>query len=172
MRADVYWLPGPWPGRLGIVPRPRGGDWLADDVRSWREAGIDVVTSLLTPGEATDLDLRDEEALSRAQGLEFHAFPIADRGVPESRAATNALLAELERALLSGRNVVLHCRQGIGRSALVAASLLVGGGQEPDQAFRTIARVRGLPVPETEAQRSWVESLSPAPPAAVARRGR
>jgi protein-tyrosine phosphatase len=172
MRADVYWIPGPWPGRLGIVPRPRGGDWLADDVRSWKEAGFDVIASLLTPGEIAGLDLHDEDALSRAQGLDFHSFPIPDRGVPESWAAAKELLAELERALESGKNVALHCRQGIGRSSLVAASLLVAGGQEPEQAFQAITHVRGLPVPETQAQRSWVEDLSPAAPTVAARRGR
>ena len=170
MRADVYWIPGPWPGRLGIIPRPRGGDWLADDVRSWRDADVDVVTSLLTPEEVGDLDLQDEEALSREQGLEFHIFPIADRGVPDSRAETARLIGELERALASGNNVALHCRQGIGRSALLAASLLVSAGEEPDNAFRVIERARGVPVPETLEQRHWVTELASAEPATAIRR--
>ena len=37
MKAEVYWVPGPWPGRLGILPRPRGGDWLADALSPWGE---------------------------------------------------------------------------------------------------------------------------------------
>ena len=45
----------------------------------WREAGLDVVTSSLTREEVAELELRDEEALAREQGLEFHAFPIPDR---------------------------------------------------------------------------------------------
>lgn len=28
MAARVFWIAGPWPGRLGIVPRPRGREWL------------------------------------------------------------------------------------------------------------------------------------------------
>src|SRR6476620_4583045 len=67
MRADIYWIPGPWPGRLGIAPRPRGGDWLADEVKAWRAAGVDVVTSLLTPEEVAELGLQEEEALVRRQ---------------------------------------------------------------------------------------------------------
>ena len=69
MRTEVYWVPGPWPGRLGVVPRPRGGDWLADEVRSWKASQIDVVASLLTPEEAAELDLLAEEALARDEGL-------------------------------------------------------------------------------------------------------
>jgi hypothetical protein len=32
----VFWVDAPWRGRLGIVPRPRGGDWLPDETRVWR----------------------------------------------------------------------------------------------------------------------------------------
>jgi hypothetical protein len=46
------------------------------------------------------------------------------------------------------------------RSALVAASLLVAAGEEPAAALRTIERARGVPVPETAAQRRWVEELA------------
>jgi len=45
---------GFWPGRLGIAARPRGGDWLIDELRSWRKAGVHVVVSLLTPDEERD----------------------------------------------------------------------------------------------------------------------
>jgi hypothetical protein len=69
MRTEVYWVSGPWPGRLGIVPRPRGGDWLADEIRSWKDSQIDIVASLLTPEETAELDLLAEEALAREEGL-------------------------------------------------------------------------------------------------------
>lgn len=159
-RARVEWVPGPWEGRLGIVPRPRGGDWLEDDLRAWRDAGLDVIVSLLTPEEADELGLQDEAALGCDQGLEFHSFPIPDRGVPESRAAMEELVRAIGRALQSGRNVAVHCRQGIGRSSLLVASALVSAGESPDEAFRRIEAVRRIPVPETEAQRLWVEQLA------------
>jgi protein-tyrosine phosphatase len=141
---------------LGIVPRPRGGDWLADEVRSWRAAQIDVVASLLTPEEAAELDLQAEEALAREEGLEYHAFPIPDYGVPRSRADLLSFLSRLEAALESGKNVAVHCRAGIGRSSVVVASLLVAAGLEPEEAFRRIEKARGRPVPDTPEQREWV----------------
>ena len=49
MGTKVYWIAGPWQGRLGIVPRPRGADWLDDETRAWRDVGIDMVVSLLEP---------------------------------------------------------------------------------------------------------------------------
>lgn len=161
MRAEVYWVPGPWPGCLGIVPRPRGGDWLADEVRSWRAAGLDVVTSLLTPEEATELELQEEEAESRQQGLGFYSFPIPDRGVPRSRMDLIKLVGRLEKALEAGKNVAVHCRQGIGRSSMVVASVLVSAGEEPDEAFRRIEKARGTSVPDTLEQRDWVRQIAP-----------
>lgn len=161
MRAEVYWVAGPWRGRLGIVPRPRGGDWLADEVRAWRAAGLDVVTSLLTPAEVSELGLQEEEALSREEGIEFHAFPIPDYSVPRSRRDLTALANSLETDLAAGKSVAVHCRQGIGRSSLLAASLLVAAGEQPDEAFRHVEEARGRPVPDTAEQREWVAQMVP-----------
>jgi protein-tyrosine phosphatase len=158
--STLYWVPGPWPGHLGIVPRPRGGDWLEDEVRSWRDAGIDVVTSLLTQDEIAELDLQREAALSRKAGLAFRSFPIPDYGVPQSRASLADLAGELEKALESGKNVAIHCRQGIGRSSVVAASVLMSAGEDPAEAFRRIEKARGRPVPDTAEQREWVRNLA------------
>jgi hypothetical protein len=43
MRTELYWIERPWRGRLAIMPRPRGGDWLDDEIQSWRRSGVDVV---------------------------------------------------------------------------------------------------------------------------------
>ena len=70
MKTEIYWVPGPWRGRLGILPRPRGGDWLQDEVKAWRDAGLDAVASLLTSGEEAELGLRQEKAVAQTEGLE------------------------------------------------------------------------------------------------------
>ena len=160
MGAKVFWITGPWQGRLGIVPRPRGGEWLDDETRAWREAGIDVVVSLLEPGEEAEFALAGESASSAASGLEFRSFPIPDRSVPNSPEAVAQLASQIVNALHAGKNVALHCRQGIGRSALIAAAALISGGQDAETALKTIRRSRGLDVPETNAQRQWISDFS------------
>jgi protein-tyrosine phosphatase len=106
------------------VSRPRGGDWLEEEMRTWRQARLDVVVSLLTREEETDLDLAQEAKLSQAQGIEVLAFPIPDRSVPLSRRATIELVENLDQLLAKEKTVAIHCRQGIGRSAVIAACLL------------------------------------------------
>ena len=35
MTSDLYWVESPTPGRLAVFARPRGGDWLPDEVAGW-----------------------------------------------------------------------------------------------------------------------------------------
>jgi protein-tyrosine phosphatase len=159
MTPDLYWISGPWPGRLAISARPRGGDWLEDEARGWRNAGLDVVVSLLEKDEEEQLALADEGRLAEASGLRFVSFPIEDRSVPASLPAAVVLLRDVGHALEQGKNVAIHCRQGIGRSALIAAGLLVAAGNDPESALETVGSARGLSVPETPEQRRWVQRL-------------
>lgn len=161
MNTEYYWIDGPWKGRLAIVPRPRGGDWLRDETHSWHEANFDIIVSLLTPPEIEELDLALEEELSQAQDIEFISFPIPDRDVPISREAVIDLAHKLEAALTSGKSVGLHCRQGIGRSSLIAASVLIASGENSAEAFERISKARGRPVPDTTEQKEWVKTLAP-----------
>jgi len=119
-----------------------------------------VVVSLLTPEEEAELGLEGEAAQSRALGLEFKAFPIPDRGVPPSRRDALRFFETLMERLAAGRAIGIHCRQGIGRSALVAASLLTLAGVPPKLALERISVARGHAVPETLEQRRWVEDLA------------
>src|SRR5687767_8127230 len=130
----LYWIEEKYPGRIAILPRPRGGEWLADEVRAWKRSGIEVVVSLLTADEVTDLDLLSEADLCREFGIEFVSYPISDRGVPGSVSATKAMVALLAGRLADGRTVGVHCRQGIGRSALVVAAVLTSTGLDSDSA--------------------------------------
>ena len=160
MRVRVFWVPGPWRGKLGILPRPRGGDWLEDETTAWREAGIDVVVSLLEPTEEAQLALEGEAAAAAAIGIEFRAFPIPDRGVPGSQESVADLAREMVDALETGRNVAVHCRQGIGRAALIVGAVLVAAGKDSKTALKTIQESRGLEVPDTDDQREWLRDFA------------
>jgi protein-tyrosine phosphatase len=160
MRAEIYWIAGVPQGRLAVLPRPRGGDWLEDEVRSLRDSGVDVLVSLLTREEAAELGLLQETACCAAVGIEFIAFPFADRGVPPSVSGALRLVEQLGALLAAGKAVAVHCRQGVGRSALIAACALTTLGAGPEEAFERIASARGCAVPDTAEQRAWVRRFA------------
>ena len=160
MRASLYSVQGLPAGKISIMARPRGGDWLFDEVKAIHGAGVDVVVSCLTPEEEMEFDLREEAECCDQQGITYLAFPIRDRGVPPFSATTLGFLERLHIHLSEGKHIALHCRQGLGRAILMAASLLVLTDFPPDQAFDLLSHVRGCPVPETEEQRAWVAAFS------------
>src|SRR5947208_16029922 len=99
MKIRIYWIKTPAKGSLAILPRPRGGDWLADDVKAWHEAGIDVVVSTLTSLEVADLNLNNQAAQIQLQGMAFLQNPIEDRGVPRSFTEIDTLVSKLKQLL-------------------------------------------------------------------------
>lgn len=142
------------------MPRPRGGDWLEEEVRQLRNAGVDVLVSALTPDEIDELTLAAEPDICRANNISFLAFPVADRDVPDSYGAVRGFVEVLNKELCEGKAVVIHCRAGIGRSSLLAACTLVVQGMSVDQAWTMIREGRGCNVPDTDLQRAWVERFA------------
>lgn len=160
MRAELYWITDAPHGRLATMPRPRAGDWLADEMASLQSLGVDAVVSLLTDDEIAELDLQHEPLICQDIGLAYVSFPINDRDVPTSVDDFLAFTNQLHDYLSDDCGVAIHCRMGIGRSSLVAACLLVKSGLSVTTAFASISRARGLDVPDTSVQIEWVQSIA------------
>lgn len=158
MRPTLYTVAWEAAGTLSTMARPRGGDWLHDEMRALRAIGVDVLVCALPAAERDELELNDEPAVAAAAGMEFVAVPVVDLGVPDPEAVL-PMLRGLAARLRAGAHVVTHCRFGIGRASLLAAAVLVLDGATPDDAWRRIASARGLDVPDTEEQRRWIAQL-------------
>ena len=157
MTPEVYWISDINPFKLAVMPRPRGGEWLEDEISVWKELGVDVVVSLLHQYEADELDISSEESLCLANDIQYRSFPIADRGVPASVPAFFNLADELAALVRQGSVVAVHCRAGIGRSALLAGCVLLRLGISVDAVFPMISKARGLTVPDTQSQIDWFQ---------------
>jgi protein-tyrosine phosphatase len=159
MVAKPYWITK----QLAIVPRPRGGDWLDDEMQALRDAGIDIVVSMLEGPEAKELGLEREEVAATRAGLDFINYPIPDRNVPKLQEFDN-FLVRLEGDLANNKRVGVHCRGCIGRASVVVASLLIRSGSPAGEAWNQIERARGCPVPDTLEQLEWVDrNIRPLP---------
>lgn len=134
------------------MPRPRSGEWLADEIAGYQRLGVQTIVSLLESNEARELDLVDEASFCRAANLQFLSFPIADRGVPSNCVEFAKFVESIALRLRSGHSVAIHCRAGIGRSGLLAACVLGTFGVAPDSAFTILGRARGVAVPDTDAR--------------------
>lgn len=159
MTPNLYWIPGPWRGRLAISARPRGGEWLEDEVRGWRAAGIDIVVSLLEPEEEAQLQLLGEGGIASEHGIQYISLPIPDRAAPRSAKPVISLLTVFGEALDQGKHVAVHCRQGIGRSGLIAVSLLMRAGSRSGIGDSCGERRGWAARARTEEQRIWLGSL-------------
>ncbi|MGC2638944.1 MAG: hypothetical protein WA294_17300 [Acidobacteriaceae bacterium] len=160
---DIYWINDGQPPRLAIVARPRGDDWLRDDLARLRDRGIDVLVSFLPADEEWALGLREERAIASELGMQFISYPIPDREVPSDPLEFRQLVAHLAGEALAGKKIGAHCRGCIGRSSVLIASVMMALGSDAENALRQIAMARGLDVPDTPEQRAWILRFRPGP---------
>ncbi len=142
-------------GSLCIMPAPRPNT-LAEDMTHYMQMGIHKVVSLLEKQEATARGLAFEAHLCTELGMEFEQFPIPDQRIPKNTKAFNALVEHLYTELQAGKNISVHCYAGIGRTGVLAGSLLIRDGMEPGAAIDLMSRVRGRNMPQTQEQYEYL----------------
>jgi protein-tyrosine phosphatase len=154
--TEIYWIGDRQRSQLAIVARPRGGEWLRDDLASLKAGGIDVLVSFLQPYEETELGLQDEKRLAGEVGLEFITFPTPDRQVPPDLRGFRRFVEKLAQRVREGDRLGVHCRGCIGRSTVLLAAVMITLGMRAEDALRQIERARGLNVPDTAEQLEWI----------------
>lgn len=160
MFTRIYWIETFENGAaLGLMARPRGNDWLEDEVKNLKLKTVQTVVSLLERAEIYELGLSEEEALCQKYGINFIHFPIEDRGLPTNQEATKHLVQTLQQRLHAGEKVVVHCRMGIGRSSIIAGAVLLKNDLTADTIFDKISQVRQLNVPDTQGQVNWLKQF-------------
>jgi protein-tyrosine phosphatase len=165
VQPELFRISRNGPGQLATMACPRGGRQLADELAGLARAGVGVLVSLLTDAEMTELGLAAEETVATAAGLDFLRLPTPDLAVPDPM-GTKTMAGMLVSRLAGGAGVAVHCRAGVGRSSTLAAAVLVYEGTAPGDAWDLIAAARGTAVPDTPAQRAFIERLAGVQPAA------
>ena len=156
---DIFWI-GSTDAKalpsLAIVSRPRGGDWLEDELLRIKTTGIRTVVSMLEQSEVVELGLAQEGLLAQKMGMGFYSHPIPDRATPKDVTMFRDFIATLANRARTGEPLGFHCRSCIGRATIAAACTLVHFGWTPGAALEAIETARGRPVPDTEEQRQWI----------------
>lgn len=154
-------------GRIGITFCPGKHDYFAHTGAWERDLGIDLdaiaswgaklVLTLVEPTELKALKVPQLGHEIRRRGIAWFHLPIADYSIPtqafEQQWATQGF--EIRESLRHGRDVLVHCKGGLGRAGMIAARLLVELGMEPDEAIHSVRRARQGAI-ETPAQLALV----------------
>lgn len=159
MKSVIYWIQKNFPGRIALVPRPRGNDWLEDEVSNWKDESLNIIVSMLESEEIETFGLEKEKQFCNLYGIDFFSIPVRDRSIPILNNQFLTQLEDLKTQLSQGKNIGIHCRQSIGRASLLAAFLMSLFEIEPAEAFYHISMARGLEVPETLEQKNLVEKF-------------
>ena len=161
-------------GRIGMCEAPgrkdptaRDGPWRrdldADLDRLVRRYGTNILVTLLERGQFVADELAAlgiPDLLVRAQRrrirTEWSAMP--DGNIPVSLDQLYQLVERILTDVRGDQVVVIHCRDGLGRTGLVAASCLVALGASVPEALSTVREVRPGTV-ETAAQHQILRSF-------------
>lgn len=156
----------------GMKAESLSGSWerdLVSDMRVLREEyGTDVLLSLMENEEYLYYGIPElldtESSGAESPGAETHAgieivrFPIRDMGVPQEAESEKfaSFVREVVKRLEAGKDVVAHCRGGLGRTGVVVACVLVAlGGHAADEAIQAVRKARRGTV-QTEEQAEFI----------------
>uniref|UniRef100_A0A3B3E1W3 protein-tyrosine-phosphatase n=2 Tax=Oryzias melastigma TaxID=30732 RepID=A0A3B3E1W3_ORYME len=97
---------------------------LQKDVEELHHQGVQDVFVFCTRGELSRYRVPTLLEAYKQRGLAVQHWPFPDGEAPELEQCCR-ILEELQRRLQDGRKTLIHCYGGLGRSALIAACLLL-----------------------------------------------
>ncbi len=161
MISDIHWINDEKIGekRIGTMARPRGTDWLDDEIKWLKIREVDCLVSLLEKSEEWELGLQNEEEICKNREIEFISFPIKDVNIPKNENKFIHLANVLANKIKENKKIVIHCRMGIGRASILAAATMINLGYEAKGIFEIIGKYRKLKVPDTDEQKNWILSI-------------
>jgi ADP-ribosyl-[dinitrogen reductase] hydrolase len=163
---------GPLLGRVGITfcpgkydPDAMGGFWdrdLSIDLDAIEIWGAAAVVTLIEEHELVVLRVESIGEEVRHRGMAWFHLPIKDVSTPDKDFERQWVTAgdQLRSLLRSGRDVLVHCRGGLGRAGMIGARLLIELGMEPHSAIHTVRAVRPGAI-ETPEQEKYVLAIGP-----------
>jgi protein-tyrosine phosphatase len=158
------------PGRLGMTFAPgmkagtTHGGWrwerdLGADMRKLKgEYETDVLVSVMEEHEYRYYKVPDLYERDEIEGVEILRFAIRDMGIPQEAESERyrAFVEDVVGRLRRGKNAVVHCRGGLGRTGTVAACVLIALGRHSAKESIDAVREAREGTIQTEEQEDFV----------------
>lgn len=121
--------------------------------------GVKLLVALVEDAEIHPVAYEDIADAANLSGISSIRLPIVDFQAPASGQEQHwqAIRHEAQQVFSRGHSVAFHCLAGIGRSSMMAASLLIHLGMTADEALDAIRRALPGAV-ETSAQLAYLRS--------------
>ena len=164
MKPEIFEIRKVGAGLLSVMPCPRATH-LEQDLNVLVQRRVDRVVSLLETEEAAHLGLAEEAAACKKLGMAFTSFPVRDMHPPANLRRFRQLSTQLHEELQQGKNIVIHCYAGIGRTGVLSGSILIRSGMSPRDAIELMSTIRGRNMPQTQEQYDFLLAEAEAPAA-------
>ncbi len=132
-------LPDETAGRLYLHSMPGRYETMAEFLDAAKRINLDEILCLCGMDEMQGKSPEYAKAVKDGSLPGFwKAFPISDYSVPSDESAFKTFIIETTNDLHSGKNLLLHCGAGVGRTGMTAACILMALGRSVDQANVTV----------------------------------
>ena len=147
-------------GDLYISRCPGIGRDLATDIKTIQDLNIVIVLSLLEEHELSHLGVKSLLKELSVKNIQWMRFEIENFGVPKfsQYALLNQNINTVSNDIINGKNILIHCMAGLGRTGMIAALILIKLGIDINQSIKLIRNIRPGSI-ETEEQEKFVRNF-------------
>jgi protein-tyrosine phosphatase len=131
-----------------------------EDLSFLKNQGIKNVVPLITDDELHDFGVEELMEKYKEFGLDVKRLPIKDQ-MASSNEEMSELVNWIREKIDSNEKTMIHCVGGLGRSGMVAASLIKSLGKDSTEAITDVRISRSPRAVESKDQESFVKQFKP-----------
>jgi len=119
-------------------------DRIENDLQCICNWGAAVIVNLLEAREFVTLGIAALPGRILSKNISFLHLPMVNNVLPDDGFEEKWRLSRLDllNCLQQGERILIHCKEGVGRSGIVAARLLIESGIAADLAIKAVRKAR------------------------------